>query len=122
MFLLDFTSKQPVYEQMTSQLRRRIALGLTPAGAPMPSVRQLSAQLGVNPNTVQKAYRQMEQEGLIVTSPGRGSYITQDTALVRRRRQQAQMRQLRAQLKEGRELGLTRDQVQALLNQTYKEE
>ena len=67
MFLLNPQSKLPLYEQLVEQLRKQIVLGNAAPGSPLPSVRQLSVELGVNPNTIQKAYREMEQEGLIVS-------------------------------------------------------
>ena len=80
MFLLNPQSKLPLYEQLVEQLRKQIVLGNAAPGSPLPSVRQLSVELGVNPNTIQKAYREMEQEGLIVSLPGRGSFVTSDVA------------------------------------------
>lgn len=122
MFLIDPRSKQPLYEQMTAQLRQQIALGLAEGGAPMPSVRQLSGELGLNPNTIQKAYRQMEQEGLIVSVPGRGSFVTQDVEALNQRRRQAQATLLKNALAEGRVLGVSKQEAQALLDEAYKEE
>ena len=69
MFLLNPQSKLPLYEQLVEQLRKQIVLGNAAPGSPLPSVRQLSVELGVNQNTIQKAYREMEQEGLIVSLP-----------------------------------------------------
>ena len=57
MFLLNPQSKLPLYEQLVEQLRKQIVLGNAAPGSPLPSVRQLSVELGVNPNTIQKAYR-----------------------------------------------------------------
>ncbi len=56
MFLLNPQSKLPLYEQLVEQLRKQIVLGNAAPGSPLPSVRQLSVELGVNPNTIQKAY------------------------------------------------------------------
>ena len=71
MFLVNPKSKQPIYEQLVEQLRRQLILGGIKAGAPLPSVRQLAMELGINPNTIQKAYRRMEAEGMILSVPGR---------------------------------------------------
>ena len=72
MFLVNPKSKQPLYEQLVDQLRRQLILGAVKAGAPMPSVRQLASELGINPNTIQKAYRCMEDEGMIESTWSQG--------------------------------------------------
>ena len=75
MFLLNPQSKLPLYEQLVEQLRKQIVLGNADPGSPLPSVRQLSVELGVNPNTIQKAYREMEQSGMIETIRGKGTFM-----------------------------------------------
>ena len=75
MFLLNPQSKLPLYEQLVEQLRKQIVLGNAAPGSPLPSVRQLSVELGVNPNTIQKAYREMEQSGMIETIRGKGTFM-----------------------------------------------
>lgn len=75
MFQIDPLSRTPVYEQLKSQVLRLASLGLLEENEQMPSVRQLAADLGINPNTVQKAYRELEREELIITVPGKGSFL-----------------------------------------------
>ena len=121
MFLLNPQSKLPLYEQLVEQLHKQIVLGNAAPDSPLPSVRQLSVELGVNPNTIQKAYREMEQEGLIVSLPCRGSFVTSDVARMQERQRAAELANLEKALRLCREIGISYTSVQALTNKVYKE-
>jgi GntR family transcriptional regulator len=77
MFQIDAMSRTPVYEQIISQVEKFILGGILGAGAQLPSVRSLSMELSVNPNTIQKAYGELDVRGIISTVPGRGCFITE---------------------------------------------
>jgi GntR family transcriptional regulator len=72
---IDNASDRPVYQQIIDQVKRDIALGRLAKDEKLPTVRQLAGQLAINPNTISKAYRQMEQEGIITTRPGAGTFV-----------------------------------------------
>ena len=72
---IDNSSSWPVYRQIIDHIKRDIALGRLIKDEKLPTVRQLAAQLAINPNTIAKAYRQLEGEGIIVTRPGSGAFI-----------------------------------------------
>ena len=72
---LRFHDRTPVYQQVAEHLKRQILLGLVEDGEPMPSRRELAAQTGINPNTAQKAYRLMTEEGYIYTDGNNGSVV-----------------------------------------------
>ena len=74
-FRIDNASDRPVYQQIIDQIKRDIALGRLTIDEKLPTVRQLAKQLAINPNTIAKAYRQLEQEGIIVTKPGTGAFV-----------------------------------------------
>ena len=74
-FRIDNASGRPVYQQIIDQVKRDIALGRLLKDEKLPTVRQLAAQLAINPNTIAKAYRQLEHEGIIVTKPGAGAFV-----------------------------------------------
>ena len=74
-FTIDNASGRPVYQQIIDQIKRDIALGRLLKDEKLPTVRQLAAQLAINPNTIAKAYRQLEQEGIITTKPGAGAFV-----------------------------------------------
>jgi len=72
---IDNASGRPVYQQIIDQVKRDIALGRLTRDEKLPTVRQLAGRLAINPNTIAKAYRQLEQEGIIVTKPGSGAFV-----------------------------------------------
>ncbi|MHC4362251.1 MAG: GntR family transcriptional regulator [Planctomycetota bacterium] len=74
-FSIDNASGRPVYQQIIDHVKRDIALGRLRKEEKLPTVRQLAAQLALNPNTIAKAYRQLEQEGIITTRPGAGAFV-----------------------------------------------
>ena len=78
MIALNYRDPRPIYEQVKLGLRRLILTGVLSPNNKMPSVRELSAQLAINPNTVQRAYRELEAEGYIYSVPGKGSFVNPD--------------------------------------------
>ena len=78
---LQFHDRAPVYQQIAEYLKRQILLGTVQDGDPMPSRRELAAQTGINPNTAQKAYRLMTEEGYIYTDGNNGSVVRLTPAL-----------------------------------------
>lgn len=78
MFTIDNMSSTPVYEQIVRQIEAMVLSGEMKAGDPLPSVRELSDQLGVNHNTIQKAYKELDYHGLTTAVPGRGSFLRED--------------------------------------------
>ena len=71
MIILDYQDRRPIYEQITERFRTLIYQGALPAGSRLPSVRQLAMELSINPNTIQRAYMTLEQEGLIYPVRGK---------------------------------------------------
>lgn len=74
----NFQNDRPIYAQLMEQIKRRIISGVYAPGEKMPSVRDLAAEASVNPNTMQKAFAQLEQEGLLYTQRTSGRYVTED--------------------------------------------
>lgn len=85
MISVDPASFIPLYEQVKSGLRREIALGALKPGAPLPSIRDLAAALLINPNTVARAYGELERDGLITTRKGRGCFVSEDSGALPQR-------------------------------------
>jgi len=75
---IDFDAAYPIYEQVIEEIKKEIVRGELKAGAKLPSQRKLAKKIDVNPNTVQRAYREMEQRGLVETKRGRGTFIKDD--------------------------------------------
>jgi len=83
-FHINNASDRPVYQQIMDQIKRDIALGRLIKNEKLPTVRQLAGQIALNPNTIAKAYRQLEQEGVIVTKAGAGAFVANlDSSLSR---------------------------------------
>ena len=83
-FHIDNASNRPAYQQIIDQVKRDIALGRLVKDEKLPTVRQLANQLAINPNTIAKAYRLLEHEGIITTKPGAGAFVANlDTNLSR---------------------------------------
>jgi GntR family transcriptional regulator len=72
---IDNASDRPVYQQIIDQVKRDIAIGRLGRDEKLPTVRQLAGQLAINPNTIAKAYQQLEREGIITTRPGSGTFV-----------------------------------------------
>ena len=76
MVTINYKDSRPFYEQVKAELRRLMVSGILPPGEKLPSVRELAGQLAINPNTIQRAYRELEAEGYIVSVPGKGSFAS----------------------------------------------
>ena len=75
MIHLDYRDARPIYAQIVDRFREQIAAGVLQSGEKLPSVRELAVQLSINPNTIQRSYRQLEAEGWIATMPGKGCFV-----------------------------------------------
>ena len=75
MIHLDYRDARPIYTQIVDGFREQIIAGILPAGERLPSVRELAASLTINPNTIQRAYRELEAAGWIATVPGKGCFV-----------------------------------------------
>lgn len=75
MLLLDYRDSRPIYAQIIDGLRQQIRTGVLQPGDRLPSVRELATQLSINPNTIQRSYRELETAGWIISIPGKGSFV-----------------------------------------------
>lgn len=76
MIHLDYRDTRPIYSQIIDSVKDQIAAGILQTGERLPSVRELAAQLAINPNTIQRSYRALESDGWIVTVPGKGCFVS----------------------------------------------
>ena len=86
MISLNYRDSRPIYEQIRDGLRKLIVTGAMQRDEKLPSVRSLAQQLSINPNTIQRAYAELESEGYIYSVPGKGSFASGDTGAEERRR------------------------------------
>ena len=120
MILLDYRDKRPIYEQVVEKLERLIASGGLEELTKMPSVRSLAMELAVNPNTIQRAYAQLEQDGYLYTVAGRGSFVTAESEW-KKNLQEKVLAQWQAATREARDMGLEEEELQKQLHQLYEE-
>ncbi|RID87577.1 GntR family transcriptional regulator [Peribacillus asahii] len=118
MFELDVRSRKPIYEQLMDKLKELIITEVLKENERLPSVRTLAQQLTINPNTIQKAFRQLEMEGFIYTLPGKGSFVSS----ANRVRDTAKEQKLKAELakivSEALYLGIDIEEIYQIIEQT----
>ena len=117
MFLINLQGKESIYEQIRSQIEKFIKTGILKPDDRLPSVRSLAGDLGINPNTVMKAYQELEKEGYIYTLNKKGVFVSGREGNDDEVRKEAEdyLRHLRG-------IGLTKEDVYELLSEVYKEE
>ena len=117
MISLNYRDPRPIYEQLEEKLRRMILSGAIGEGEKLPSVRELAGQLAINPNTIQRAYRELEQAGFIYSVPGKGSFAGKLSGVDEGRRRELKER-LKNTWMELLQLGEDPEDLQALLKNT----
>ena len=119
MFQLDYGDSRPLYEQIHDKLKELMLRGLLPAHQQLPSVRELAAMLTVNPNTIQKAYRELETEGYIYSVRGKGNFVAETNPDLLASQAQEIFRELIRPVIRLRQLGVALAQVQAWIAEAY---
>lgn len=114
MISLNYRDSRPIYEQIKDGLRKLIVTGAIGADDKLPSVRALATQLAINPNTIQRAYNELEGEGYIYSVPGKGSFAAADAGADESRKREL-LERVRELLTELRYLGVGREELMALI-------
>ena len=117
----NFQADRPIYAQLMEEIKRRIISGVYKPGEKMPSVRDLAAEASVNPNTMQRAFAQLEQEGLLYTQRTSGRFVTEDEERIMDMKNELAKELIRDFWKDMEQLGFGRQQTLTLLT-TMKEE
>ena len=125
--MIDFagfvqTEGQPIYLQIMRYIKQGLAAGTITDGEEMPSRRALSALLTVNPNTIQKAYRLLEEEGLVQSHAGAKSYVRATEQQRQALRRELTENQLRGMVRDMKRMGLTAAEAMSLIGKLYEEE
>ena len=116
----EFQDHLPIYAQLMDTLKRRIITGRYLPGEKLPSVRELAAEAGINPNTVQRAFQELEREGLIYTQRATGKYVTENADEIKTARQELAKSQVADFLMTMQSLGYSVGDVIVLL-QSFNE-
>lgn len=120
-FHLDAHSGVATYLQIVQQVKDALRLGTLDVGDQLPTVREVVADLAINPNTVAKAYRDLEREGLVVARQGRGTFVANTLAPASLRHHDALRAALERWLESARVAGLDEESVRALISATLRE-
>ncbi|MBQ9968904.1 MAG: GntR family transcriptional regulator [Oscillospiraceae bacterium] len=120
MIKLDMQSRKPIYEQLKEQILRLTMLGVLSADEKLPSVRSLARDVGINPNTVQKAYQELERDGIIYTVGGKGSFVAGNYEGVHLRRQKA-LDEVAAAVRQACDSGCSEEEVLQRVRESIKE-
>lgn len=116
MINIDTRSREPIYLQLEKQIIKLINLGVYDINSPLPSVRSMACELGVNPNTVAKAYKELEQQQVIYTVVGKGVYVSvNNTDRIKKLAEE----QFKAGLTELKSCGLKREEVIEMVNDLW---
>ena len=121
MIVLDYRDKRPIYEQVVEKLERLIVGGALEPDSRLPSVRSLAMDLSVNPNTIQRAYTQLEQDGYLYTVSGRGNFVAPESEW-REGKKCKMLEEWTLLTEKAREAGLTLAQLQETLMQVFGKE
>ena len=121
MITLDLQSRAPIYEQLKNRISEMLALGLLEEDEQLPSVRSLARELGISPNTVQKAYQELERDGVLYSVTGKGSFVKSGESAAGRLRGEAK-EQIRQALAQGKSVGITRAEATDLVRETWEDE
>ncbi len=87
MILIDYSDKRPIYEQIAARFEALIISGVMEVDEKLPSVRTLAVELSINPNTIQRAYMELEKDGFIYTVKGKGNFVKKDEELMNRQKE-----------------------------------
>ena len=119
MININYGHSKPIYEQVKDGLRQLMLSGVLSENQKLPSVRELAVKLTINPNTIQRAYRELETEGYIVSVPGKGSFVSAGGGALERRRAELREKFLAAAA-ELRAVGVSEAELQTMLKEGKK--
>lgn len=108
MIVIDYQNRKPIYEQIVERFQMLIVKGIMEADTKMPSVRSLATELSINPNTIQKAYTILEQQGYIYPVKGKGNFVSGNQAL-KEEQKTVFFEKLKKLIREGRELEIPKE-------------
>ena len=120
MISLNYRDSRPIYEQIRDGLRKLIVTGAMAPDEKLPSVRALATQLSINPNTIQRAYMELEQQGLICPVKGKGSFVT-DSSRIRQIGMEETLSELKKITEKGMALGVGEEEMIGVIRLCYKE-
>lgn len=119
---MNFNDNLPIYMQIMNLIKKRIISGELKGGDKLASVRELSTELKVNPNTIQRSYQELERESLVSTQRGTGSFVTEDTNIISELKKNMAANIVGSFLKDMKSLGFSTDEIISLIDENARRE
>ena len=116
----ELNSDRPIYTQILEKIQMRIISGIYQPGEKLPSVRELAAEASVNPNTMQKAFTELERSGLIQTQRNSGRTVTEDTSMIKQVQTQVALSQVQSFFSIMMELGFNKEEILAFVKKAME--
>lgn len=120
MFFINSMSSEPIYEQLVLQAEEFILTGIIKSGDMLPSVRNLSVSLSINPNTIQKAYTELSTRGIVFSVPGKGCFVSNNAAQIIRSKNRDNFSALKAQIEKLKLSGVKEEEILNLTKSIYE--
>lgn len=119
MIILDYKDRRPIYEQVAEKLEELILLGILGENEPLSSVRSLAMELSINPNTIQRAYAELERQGYIYTVKGKGSFVAENSVMKEKRKKDLLI-QVSEVIDEAIRLGISGEEIKNMVEIQYQ--
>ena len=121
MIILDYQDRRPIYEQVVEKIQLLIVRGVLAPNRQLPSVRKLATELSINPNTIQRAYAELEQQGFIYPVKGRGNFVSPDVELIQKQKEYY-FKDLKKVVRLCKKLGISKDELLERAAAYYEED
>ena len=119
MIILAYKDRRPIYEQVAEKLEELMLLGVLGENEPLPSVRSLAMELSINPNTIQRAYAELERQGYIYTVKGKGSFVAENSVMKEKRKKDLLI-QVSEVIDEAIRLGISGEEIKNMVEIQYQ--
>ncbi|MFT3985559.1 MAG: GntR family transcriptional regulator [Lachnospiraceae bacterium] len=119
MFYIDYQDKRPIYEQVVGNIQNLIVKGALGTDAKLPSVRSFAMELSINPNTIQRAYAELEKNGFIYTVKGRGNFVSDSEVWMQEEKKET-MKKVKNSVLAAAQLGVDRGEVETIVADCYR--
>ncbi len=121
MIYVDVKDRKPIWEQLVENIKTLVVCGAMCPDEQLPSVRALAAELAINPNTIQKAYAELERSGVVYSIPGRGSFVTSQPDRVTELHRKQLLRETEEMLKKAKSHGITKELILLTITEIWGE-
>lgn len=111
MIVIDYQSRTPIYEQIVLEIERYVVLGIYKPKQQIESIRELATSLGINPNTVKKAYDELERRGTITTVSTKGTFISENTKILIKNKIEEKIKNIQKEFEELEKLGVSKEEI-----------